>query len=162
MQPFMVCFVERVLTRGRRGRRPYSGNPEAFIVVANVRGGQRAGRPTTCPFTQSLQTPAAYTYGRICMPRMPPVLLGGDANVYGMARSFYECYGVRSLVVCRRALPALAHSRLVRSPCRTRRSGRTTSLRPRCWAGGAVPGVPKISSPAPTTHRPCWPAMPTR
>ena len=48
------------------------------------------------------------------MPRMLPVLLGGDANVYGMARSFYECYGVRSLAVCRRALPALAHSRLVR------------------------------------------------
>ena len=48
------------------------------------------------------------------MPRMLPVLLGGDANVYGMARSFYECYGVRSLAVCRRALLALAHSRLVR------------------------------------------------
>ena len=44
------------------------------------------------------------------MPRMLPVLLGGDANVYGMARSFYECYGVRGLAVCRRALPALAHT----------------------------------------------------
>lgn len=43
-----------------------------------------------------------------------PVLLGGDANVYGMARSFYENYGVRSLAACQRALPALAHSRLVR------------------------------------------------
>ena len=41
------------------------------------------------------------------------MLLGGDANVYGMARSFYETYGVRSLAVCRRALPALAHSRIV-------------------------------------------------
>ena len=42
-----------------------------------------------------------------------PVLLGGDANAYGMARSFWEAYGVRSAVVCRRALPALTASRLV-------------------------------------------------
>lgn len=44
-----------------------------------------------------------------------PVLLGGDANVYGMARSFYEAYGVASVAVCKKALPALAHSRLVRA-----------------------------------------------
>lgn len=44
-----------------------------------------------------------------------PVLLGGDANVYGMARSFQEAYGVRSVAVCRRRLPALAHSRLLRA-----------------------------------------------
>lgn len=44
-----------------------------------------------------------------------PVLLGGDANVYGMARSFYETCGARSVAVCRRALPALAHSRLLRA-----------------------------------------------
>lgn len=42
-----------------------------------------------------------------------PVLLGGDANVYGMAHSFYETYGVRSAAVCKRALPALAYSRLL-------------------------------------------------
>ena len=53
---------------------------------------------------------AAYTAtGGIFMPQILPVLLGGDANVYGMARSFYECYGVRSLAVCRRALPALRY-----------------------------------------------------
>lgn len=43
-----------------------------------------------------------------------PVLLGGDANVYGMARSFYEAYGMHSVAVCKRTLPALAHSRLVK------------------------------------------------
>lgn len=42
-----------------------------------------------------------------------PVLLGGDANVYGMARSFYEGYGVTSVALCCRALPAVRHSRLV-------------------------------------------------
>lgn len=49
------------------------------------------------------------------MPQILPVLLGGDANVYGMARSFYECCGARSVAVCQRALPALAHSRLVKA-----------------------------------------------
>lgn len=44
-----------------------------------------------------------------------PVLLGGDANVYGMARSFYEAYGVHSVAVCKKTLPALAHSRLVQA-----------------------------------------------
>ena len=49
------------------------------------------------------------------------------------------------------------------SPCRTRRSDRTTSLRPRCWGWRrSTPACPKFSSPAPTTTRPCWPAMPTR
>ena len=44
-----------------------------------------------------------------------PVFLGGDANVYGMARSFWESYRVRSVAFCKRALPALAHSRLFRA-----------------------------------------------
>ncbi len=43
-----------------------------------------------------------------------PVLLGSDANVYGMARSFYQQYGVTSVAVCKGALVATAHSRLVR------------------------------------------------
>ena len=44
-----------------------------------------------------------------------PVFLGGDANVYGMARSFWESYRVCSVAFCKRALPALAHSRLFRA-----------------------------------------------
>ena len=86
------------------------------------------------------------------MPRMLPVLLGGDANVYGMARSFYECYGVRSLVVCRRALPALAHSRLVRVAVQDPAFGQdhvfTATL---LGLAAQYPACPKFSSPAPTT-----------
>lgn len=43
-----------------------------------------------------------------------PVLLGGDANVYGMARSFYMEYGVASLAVGKGGLSAIANSKLVR------------------------------------------------
>ena len=43
-----------------------------------------------------------------------PVLLGSDANVYGMARSFYMEYGVTSLAIGKGALAATANSRLVK------------------------------------------------
>lgn len=43
-----------------------------------------------------------------------PVLLGSDANVYGMARSFYQQYGVRSVAICKGALVATANSNLVK------------------------------------------------
>ena len=42
-----------------------------------------------------------------------PVLLGSDANVYGMARSFYQQYGITSVAVCKGALVATANSKLV-------------------------------------------------
>ena len=42
-----------------------------------------------------------------------PVLLGGDANAYGMARSFFEEYGVASRVVCKGAFHICQHSRLL-------------------------------------------------
>ena len=42
-----------------------------------------------------------------------PVLLGGDANAYGMARSFHEEFGVRSRVVCKGAFHICLHSRLL-------------------------------------------------
>ena len=43
-----------------------------------------------------------------------PVLLGSDANVYGMARSFYMEYGVTSLAIGKGALAATANSKLVK------------------------------------------------
>ena len=43
-----------------------------------------------------------------------PVLLGSDANVYGMARSFYQQYGVTSAAICKARLVATANSKLVR------------------------------------------------
>ena len=48
------------------------------------------------------------------MMEIQPVLLGSDANVYGMARSFYTQYGVTSVAVCKGALVATANSNLVR------------------------------------------------
>lgn len=45
--------------------------------------------------------------------RLLPVLLGSDANVYGMARSFFEAYGVVSAALCKRRMAATACSRFV-------------------------------------------------
>ena len=48
------------------------------------------------------------------MTDLLPVLLGSDANVYGMARSFYMEYGVTSLAIGKGALAATANSKLVK------------------------------------------------
>ncbi|MDD6313079.1 MAG: ATP-grasp domain-containing protein [Firmicutes bacterium] len=42
-----------------------------------------------------------------------PVLLGTDQNVYGMARSFHEEYGVKSVAIGKGRLPATANSGIV-------------------------------------------------
>ena len=42
-----------------------------------------------------------------------PVLLGSDVNVYGMARSFHEAYGIRSVAVGKGRLGATSNSRIV-------------------------------------------------
>lgn len=43
-----------------------------------------------------------------------PVLLGGDANAYGMARSFFEEYGVVSAAIGKGAFHICQHSKIVR------------------------------------------------
>ena len=42
-----------------------------------------------------------------------PVLLGSDINVYGMARSFHEAYGYKSVAVGKGMLPATMNSHIV-------------------------------------------------
>ena len=42
-----------------------------------------------------------------------PVLLGSDINVYGMARSFHEEYGITSVAVGKGILPACMNSKIV-------------------------------------------------
>ena len=42
-----------------------------------------------------------------------PVLLGSDVNVYGMARSFHEAYGLRSVAVAKGRLGATSNSCIV-------------------------------------------------
>ena len=42
-----------------------------------------------------------------------PVLLGGDANAYGMARSFFEEYGKTSHTICKGAFHICQHSKLM-------------------------------------------------
>lgn len=42
-----------------------------------------------------------------------PVLLGGDANAYGMARSFYEEYGIPSRAIGKGAFHICQHSKII-------------------------------------------------
>lgn len=44
-----------------------------------------------------------------------PVILGGDAGAYSLARAFHEGYGIRSTVVSIRPTPNVAHSTILRN-----------------------------------------------
>ena len=43
-----------------------------------------------------------------------PVLLGSDMNVYGMARSFHEAYGIQSVAIAKKKLGATMDSKIVK------------------------------------------------
>ena len=47
------------------------------------------------------------------VPDFLPVLLGSDMNVYCMARSFHQAYGIKSVAVGKGMLGATSHSRIV-------------------------------------------------
>ncbi|MBQ9544849.1 MAG: ATP-grasp domain-containing protein [Clostridia bacterium] len=46
-------------------------------------------------------------------PEFTPVLLGGDQNVYGMARSFYEAYQIKSVCVAKINFPVTLNSTIL-------------------------------------------------
>lgn len=50
-------------------------------------------------------------------PNFLPVLLGSDVNVYGMARSFHEAYGIKSVAVGKGRLNATSNSKIVTVEC---------------------------------------------
>lgn len=50
-------------------------------------------------------------------PDFLPVLLGSDVNVYGMARSFHEAYGIKSVAVGKGRLNATSNSKIVTVEC---------------------------------------------
>ena len=54
---------------------------------------------------------AGASKGRMSMSETAfiPVLLGSDVNVYGMARSFHEAYGIPSVAVAKGLLLSLIH-----------------------------------------------------
>ena len=47
-------------------------------------------------------------------PPFQPIILGGDIGTYGLVRSFFEGWGVKSLVVTSMVLGPIQNSRLLK------------------------------------------------
>ena len=60
-----------------------------------------------------------HEYRSIKKTRFSAGSAGSDINVYGMARSFHEAYGYKSVAVGKGILPACTHSHIVEVKGRT-------------------------------------------
>ena len=85
-----------------------------------------------------------------------PVLLGTGSNVYGMARSFHEAYGVKSIAVGKARLSATSDNRIVTVGCGTQPGGGCRLCDTLIQFAGRYPGKTCCWYPAGTIISSSW------